>query len=750
MKLMNKNVFTCNLMPTYNAHAFWHNVFFLFLFGSMVNSSHIINAQCSPYTPNILLTSPSPPSEYRWTAVLQTVPTGGTITGFSDCSANCGNILNQTLTNTGTTLGIVRYHVTPYIANIPGTSYDVDVTVYPLPTVAITGLNTAYCKSASPVILTGNPTGGIFKIDNYVALDFNPSVLSVGTRNVVYSYTDGNGCNNTTSKLVTVNALPTVTIMNLNSAYCKSDPTVTLRGNPMGGTFKIDGNTATSFNPSALSVGSYNVVYTYTDGNGCGNTTSKLVTINALPSVAITGLNTVYCKYAPAVTLTGNPEGGIFRIDGNVATSFDPAVLSAGSHNVVYTYSDGNSCSNTALKTVFVNDGLHIPDSSFAVAIRRKCPSCIDTCNNLTPVASTITSLGVGGYGITDLTGIEGFLNLRELYCESNKLTTLPNNLPNSLQLLYCHSNQLTALPNNLPNSLQTLFCHNNKLTNLPSNLPSNLSELQCFSNQLQVLPTNLPSQLYILHCQNNQLQTLPTNLPNNLQYLYCDGNNITCLPSLPNLFVLRIDENKITCLPQTMRLVYNVNHEPLSLPICTGECNSAVVPIELLNFLGYTEGDKNYLNWQTAEEKGVSHFDIERSMDGLSFEKIGTVKAKGSNSIYNFMSYALGGNLSYYRLRINPYSSGDEKVSYSKTLSLVNNNTGKKLIVYPNPVTSELTVQWINSTNAASKENFQIINLLGQVVMKGQVDGHINTSALIHGVYYLKIGTEQVKFMKE
>ena len=222
------------------------------------------------------------------------------------------------------------------------------------PTVTITGLNSAYCKDATAVTLTGNPAGGTFKIDGNAATQFDPSVLSAGSRVVVYTYTDGNGCTNTKSQTVTVNALPVLSITGLNAAYCKSATAVTLTGTPIGGTFKIDGNAATQFDPSVLSVGNHTVIYSFTDGNSCSNTTSQTVAVNALPVVSITGLNAAYCESANAVTLTGNPSGGTFKIDGNAATQFNPSVLSIGNHTVVYSYSDGNGCANSASQTVTV------------------------------------------------------------------------------------------------------------------------------------------------------------------------------------------------------------------------------------------------------------------------------------------------------------------------------------------------------------------------------------------------------------
>jgi hypothetical protein len=45
---------------------------------------------------------------------------------------------------------------------------------------------------------------------------------------------------------------------------------------------------------------------------------------------------------------------------------------------------------------------------------------------------------------------------------------------------------------------------------------------------------------------------------------------------------------------------------------------------------------------------------------------------------------------------------------------------------------------------------DFQIYNLLGQQVLNGKAAQRINVSALPQGTYFLKVGVEQVKFIKQ
>ena len=69
-----------------------------------------------------------------------------------------------------------------------------------------------------------------------------------------------------------------------------------------------------------------------------------------------------------------------------------------------------------------------------------------------------------------------------DLYCSSNQLTSLPDNLTIN-GYLDCEDNQLTSLPNNLTVN-GSLFCNHNKLTSLPDNLIVN-GNLWCDNNPI-------------------------------------------------------------------------------------------------------------------------------------------------------------------------------------------------------------------------------------------------------------------------
>ena len=90
---------------------------------------------------------------------------------------------------------------------------------------------------------------------------------------------------------------------------------------------------------------------------------------------------------------------------------------------------------------------------------------------------------------------------------------------------------------------------------------------------------------------------------------------------------------------------------------IAAGGANgSGILPVELIKFYSYTtERNEVKLNWETASEINNLHFEIEHSLNGIDFEKIGILEGKGTtniNQVYDYvhLKSAFGNN--YYRLK--------------------------------------------------------------------------------------------------
>ncbi|MCY7349811.1 MAG: FG-GAP-like repeat-containing protein, partial [Cytophagaceae bacterium] len=82
------------------------------------------------------------------------------------------------------------------------------LTVNSLPVVSLAGLAPSYCQYALPTT-PGTPAGGTYVIDGGPAQsNFNPATLAVGSRVVVYAYTDpSTTCSNSVTQPVSIQAL---------------------------------------------------------------------------------------------------------------------------------------------------------------------------------------------------------------------------------------------------------------------------------------------------------------------------------------------------------------------------------------------------------------------------------------------------------------------------------------------------------------------------------------------------------------
>jgi hypothetical protein len=164
-------------------------------------------------------------------------------------------------------------------------------------------------------------------------------------------------------------------------------------------------------------------------------------------------------------------------------------------------------------------------------------------------------------------------------------------------------------------------------------------------------------------------------------------------------------------------------------------------LPVELISFTGKLQQGNALLSWVTASEKFNDGFDVERSMDGVNFEKIGFVKSTGNmqtTQYYNFLDYNSTQN-TYYRLK---QMDTDEAFNYSKiiTLSIISGGKTKNTIfAYPNPVKEILTIE----ANVSEPSQLEIVDVVGRVVHKQNVETgnyQIPMTDLVNGVYMVRL----------
>jgi hypothetical protein len=175
----------------------------------------------------------------------------------------------------------------------------------------------------------------------------------------------------------------------------------------------------------------------------------------------------------------------------------------------------------------------------------------------------------------------------------------------------------------------------------------------------------------------------------------------------------------------------------------------STVLPIKLNSFIGSREGNKNVLNWQTANEINNKGFELQRSTNGKEFTSIATVNSKAENGNsatilnYSYSDDKYFATTNYYRLI---QLDRDGKSSYSNIV-LVKSPIVKTEIsrMYPNPVKEKLNV--VLTTLSASKLIISVTDLVGKTIATKSIETtqgdnivSFNTAPLAAGTYLVKV----------
>lgn len=187
---------------------------------------------------------------------------------------------------------------------------------------------------------------------------------------------------------------------------------------------------------------------------------------------------------------------------------------------------------------------------------------------------------------------------------------------------------------------------------------------------------------------------------------------------------------------------------------------DQVILPLDLLSFNAYVNNNKVDLNWTTAEEKNVSHFAIEKSIDGKNFSDAATVFAIGNTSVNDKRNYSYSDQLQdksistiiYYRLRC---IDADGKYAYSqvRVVRVGEKADGTKMMAYPNPFVNELRITLPQNLQGKNYK-IELFNAGGQVVKAKNIISAsqtetITTSDLGRGFYVIRItaGTEKMQY---
>ncbi|HXB41937.1 MAG TPA: choice-of-anchor tandem repeat GloVer-containing protein [Bacteroidia bacterium] len=196
-----------------------------------------------------------------------------------------------------TPLSTQTYTVTGTDTNACRNTNTITVTVNALPNVTANASGNPVCSGSSTTLNGGGAntytwTGGVTD-----GVAFTPA----STQTYTVTGTDINGCVNTNTIIVTVNALPNVTANATSNPICPGGTTTLTGVGASTYTWSSGVSDGVAFSPPSTQT--YTV--TGTDVNGCVNTNTITVTVNATPTVNVSGTMTITTGNSTTLTATG-------------------------------------------------------------------------------------------------------------------------------------------------------------------------------------------------------------------------------------------------------------------------------------------------------------------------------------------------------------------------------------------------------------------------------------------------------------
>lgn len=132
-----------------------------------------------------------------------------------------------------------------------------------------------------------------------------------------------------------------------------------------------------------------------------------------------------------------------------------------------------------------------------------------------------------------------------------------------------------------------------------------------------------------------------------------------------------------------------------------------------------YSQGI-SYLSWSSLQESNSSHFEIERSTDGVNFYYVGKVMAQTASDKVVFYSYndaTADEGMNYYRVH---YFDKDDHFQYSNTIILNVRIKGINITsIYPAPFTDKVNVTVASEMRTTG--SIQLFDNTGKIIISRQ-----------------------------
>ena len=317
---------------------------------------------------------------------------------------------------------------------------------------------------------------------------------------------------------------------------------------------------------------------------------------------------------------------------------------------------------------------------------------------------------------IVNIEGVQSFINLKDIRCGNNHISSLDLSSNVLLERLTCNNNPLIQL--NVTNNVLLNFFYGRSAELVTIDLSNNVN-------------------LEFVDIGKNNIETIDLSQNTNLVYLEIDDNLLTEIILIDNILLeyLNCSKNQISELDisnnNNLKTIYCVDNQILSINIY-GLTNLQYV---LLNYNQITSLDLS------SNPQLIWVYLINNNLTSLNLKN-------GNNA--NIEYFVAMNNDDLFCIEVDnpdeaPYPGWhvEDQVVCSEDCSLgVNDILATQITCYPNPVQNILN---INNTSSSPITSIEVYDLLGKLVLLEKSNtNQLNVSHLKSGIFFIKIETKQ------
>ncbi len=167
-------------------------------------------------------------------------------------------------------------------------------------------------------------------------------------------------------------------------------------------------------------------------------------------------------------------------------------------------------------------------------------------------------------------------------------------------------------------------------------------------------------------------------------------------------------------------------------------------LPVNWVSFdASITTNNQVALHWETAAEINTNHFEVERSLDGQHYERIGIVTDETSGK-YQLIDQSPNEGINYYRIK---EVDEDGNFTFSKVVDIYDRATAA-VSIYPSPATNKVHVLLPLKTKSINLYD-ALGNKIAHYNVTTQSTIDVDVSHFARGGYYLEVVGDSNKVIR-